>query len=138
MFIGQTIVVIDELIKNNKVMIDKDLSLKYLNNDKSLYHETTFNFLKYTDDIVNDLMFYINNNDYLKIREIIHRIKGFSIYIGSKQLYDFGDYICIKIRKIKQSNLEKINKKLNKEIQLFHNYLKLVIEYKRKEINDVL
>ena len=37
MFISQTIIVIKELVKNNKVMINKDLSLKYLNDDESLY-----------------------------------------------------------------------------------------------------
>ena len=138
MFISQTIIVIKELVKNNKVMINKDLSLKYLNDDESLYIETCKNFLKYATDIIAELIIYIENKDYLKVFEIVHRIKGFSIYIGSKQLYDFGDYICIKIRKIKQENLFKINKKLDDEIKLFYNYLKLIIEYKRKEIDDVL
>lgn len=90
---------IKEIIENNLDFIDDNISKEYLAND-----ETTINVVRNTyvlefSDLSDKLDELLNNKEYQAILDLVHRVKGVSLYIGSQVLYDCSSYICECIRK---------------------------------------
>lgn len=129
--------IIREFVKTNHADIDKSLGLSYLCNDENLYRSSTINFLNSSDELYSELEKYYNDTNLIEAEKIIHRIKGYSYYIGSQLLYDFSSFLCYKIKNSELKELEKSKKSLIKDIKLFMDYFKIVISFKKRELENV-
>ena len=129
--------IIKKFVKIGKVDINKSLALSFLCNDENLYINSNKNFLNSTSELMSLLDKSYNEKNYIDSETTIHRIKGYAYYIGSQFLFDFSNYLCTKIKGLDEKVLKKKNNKLDKEINLFIEYFKLIIIYKRKEIENV-
>lgn len=129
--------IIKRFVKLNKADVDKKLGMSYLCNSETLYLNSAKNFVNNANELSELLNKYYDECNYIKAEEIIHRIKGYSYYIGSQFLYDYSSYLCYKIKNLDEKLLSKINKKFNNEIKLFIDYFEIVVVYKRKEIENV-
>ena len=102
-----------------------------------MYRSSTINFLNSSDELYSELEKYYNDTNLIEAEKIIHRIKGYSYYIGSQLLYDFSSFLCYKIKNSELKELEKSKKSLIKDIKLFMDYFKIVISFKKRELENV-
>ena len=85
--------IIKRFVKLNKADVDKELGMSYLCNSETLYLNSAKNFVNNANELSELLNKYYDECNYIKAEEIIHRIKGYSYYIGSQFLYDYSSYL---------------------------------------------
>ena len=121
---------IKTLISNEEIYNDKDLALEYLNDDLVLYKDIMKTFVKSSAEDIKCLKLGIELKDFKLIRNIIHKIKGYSYYIGNKDLYDYGNYLCTLLVKKRFLGIKR-------KVKIFIDYFMLVVDYKKRELNNV-
>lgn len=97
---------VKDVLDNNIDPIDDKISEEYLAGDEdtiSVVRETYISEFEKASSLIKD---FLKQKDYQKILDLVHRIKGVSLYIGSKILYDISSYICDCIRKNIPCDLE--------------------------------
>lgn len=85
---------------------NKDLALSYLDNNEVVYNNFLKRFISEYENFSSLIKKLLEEQDYLKIREVVHKYKGLTLYLGSTKLYELIDQIEIDI----------INKKENKKM----------------------
>lgn len=120
------------LIKTNKVDFDKNIALEYLGNNVNLYNKLIKEYVNNYKTLDNEMIIYLENNNYQKLYHEIHDIKGLSLYLGSKVLYEYGSYLSSVL--INYINEDKINITLFEEIKLFIKYYKNYINELEKSL----
>lgn len=90
---------VKDILENNIVPIDDKLSEEYLAGDQETINIVRKTYILEFETASNSIALLLKQNDYGKILDLVHRIKGVSLYIGSKPLYDASSYICDCIRK---------------------------------------
>ena len=120
------------LIKTNKVDFDKNIALEYLGNNVNLYNKLIKEYVNNHKTLDNEMIIYLEKNNYQKLYHKIHDIKGLSLYLGSKVLYEYGSYLSSVL--INYINEDKINITLFEEIKLFIKYYKNYINELEKSL----
>lgn len=120
------------LIKNNKVDFDKNIAFEYLGNNDNLYNKLIKEYVNNHKTLDDEMIIYLENNNYQKLYHKIHDIKGLSLYLGSKVLYEYGSYLSSVL--INYINENKINITLFEEIKLFIKYYKNYINELEKSL----
>lgn len=99
-------------------LLDDKLSEKYLGQDKTIINIARKAYYESYKDESNRMCDLFIKKDYENLELIVHKIKGSSYYVGSKELYDLSYYILCELRH-KSYNIEcEMTKlcKLNEEI----------------------
>ena len=81
--------------------LDKKVALQYLANSEALFAKFKKRFLENHANTVTELTDYIAENNTMEIYNIIHQIKGISLYVGSQVLYDDAEIVLGKIKEEK-------------------------------------
>ena len=79
---------VKDVLDNNIDPIDDKISEEYLAGDEetiSVVRETYISEFEKASSLIKD---FLKQKDYQKILDLVHRIKGVSLYIGSKILND--------------------------------------------------
>lgn len=90
--------ILRKYIQKNIVDIDISLALEYLGNDEFVYGVMKKNYLKEYQDFELKANSYLSEKDFTKLELIIHKLKGISLYLGSKILYEFCSYLVNTLR----------------------------------------
>ena len=110
------------------IEFDKVLALSYLGNNQRIFVNFLNRFINDYATMTNSIDELINNKNIEKIREEVHRYKGFSLYLGSKKLYNLVNEIETDI----------VNKKEDYDmINYFANYHNRVLRYVKDFIENV-
>lgn len=79
-------------------IIDNKLSSDYLASDIDTMRVVRLSYIEEYQNISKMILDYLKEEDYGHILEIVHKMKGVSLYIGSKDLYELASYIVTNIR----------------------------------------
>ena len=92
--------------------VNKVLALSYLAGSEKIFYKLKLSFLEsyknYQDDIIN----FYNSSNYEELYRYIHNIKGISLNLGSKMLYDDSVLVLEEFKK-DVYNISTIEKLLN-------------------------
>lgn len=130
MFLGRENVLY--LINTSKVDLDKNIALEYLGNNVSLYNKLIREYVYNYKTLDNEMIMYLEKRDYKNLYHKIHDIKGLSLYLGSKVLYEYGSYLSKNL--IDYISDEEINITLLEEIKLFIKYYKNYVNELEKSL----
>jgi hypothetical protein len=89
--------------------VNKKLALSYLAGSEIIFNKLKNNFLDSYKNYNDDILSFYNSNNYEELYRYIHNIKGISLDLGSKPLYD--DSIAV-LEEFKKDvyNIANINK----------------------------
>ncbi len=79
-------------------IIDNKLSSDFLASDIDTMKVVRLSYITEYQDISPVILKCLEEGDYKRILEIVHKIKGVSLYIGSNDLYELASYIVTNIR----------------------------------------
>lgn len=113
-FISTITYCLSKITKDTKYL-DEEYALSMLDNNKRIYHNLLRRYYNEYESVANVINTYISDKDYKSIRNIVHKIKGLSLNIGSKQLYE----MTITLEKELDENIYNDKKVLN--FIEFHN-----------------
>lgn len=71
--------------------ISKELALKYLLNKESIFEKVKNSFLSSYQNHEKDYKKLFDSKDFYQLEEYVHSLKGLSLNIGAKPLYD----VCV-------------------------------------------
>lgn len=112
-------------IINRDMTIDIEKALSTLVNDERLYLKFLDMYYEEYANFENNVQKYISDYNYLAIRNLVHKIKGVSLNLGSDEVYRLTTLLDQKLLK-KEVQIEEIN--------YFINYHNLVL----KDIRRIL
>jgi HPt (histidine-containing phosphotransfer) domain-containing protein len=119
--------VIEQTTENNEAAIELQFpkhlpgidivsALSRLTNNKSLFKRVVCGFYQDHQQIIEDLKSAVKDNDWLKVQEYVHQIKGSAGNISALELAKLAKLIE---RKIKQSDYQEIPQQVQKLEQAF-------------------
>jgi len=109
-----------DIIKGNEEDFSKARALSMLDNNIRVYANILGRYYQEYYNFGLDFLNYYNSKDHSMLRMLVHKIKGVSLNLGSKRLYD----LVLKLEK-------KIVRKsvALEEIHLFINYHNRILKY---------
>jgi hypothetical protein len=90
--------------------VNKTLALSYLAGSEVIFNKLKNNFLDSYKNFNEDILSFYNTNNYQELYRYIHNIKGISLNLGSKNLYDDSILVLEEFKKdvYNLSNIEKL------------------------------
>lgn len=92
--------------------IDKTLALSYLAGSEKIFNKLRMSFLESYKNFNYDILSFYNSSNFEELYRYIHNIKGISLNLGSKELYNDSITVLEEFKK-DVYNLSNINKLLN-------------------------
>lgn len=116
-----------KLSVDNYSIHSNDLGIKYCSNNKSTYERFYSSFKIKYNHFKKEFNDSIAERDYFQARKLVHGLRGISLNVGSRQLYNYcsfvDNYLKVKIdRKAKRINYKKIEEEVNRIFYIL-NYL---------------
>ena len=104
--------------------VNKTLALSYLAGSEIIFNKLKTNFLNSYINFKDDILTFYNLNNYQELYRYIHNIKGISLNLSSKQLYEDSIIVLEEFKK-DVYNLSNIEKLLNTLTNVYSELEKL-------------
>lgn len=90
--------------------VNKTLALSYLAGSEIIFNKLKNSFLESYKNFKEDILSFYNTNNYQELYRYIHNIKGISLNLGSRALYDDSILVLEEFKKdvYNLSNIEKL------------------------------
>jgi hypothetical protein len=90
--------------------VNKVLALSYLAGSEKIFEKLKSSFLSSYKNFNDDILSFYNSNNYEELYRYIHNIKGISLNLGSKELYEDSIIVLEEFKKdvYNFSNIEKL------------------------------
>lgn len=105
-------------------VIDSEYALKILNNDKAILHELLKMLIESFPNELKQLDDAYKIENWTAIREIAHKLKGSSTYVGTIRLKEACDFLESAIKRDDKSDAHMIYKKMLEEISAIEEAVK--------------
>jgi hypothetical protein len=89
--------------------VNKVLALSYLAGSEKIFEKLKSSFLSSYKNFNDDILSFYNSNNYEELYRYIHNIKGISLNLGSKELYEDSIIVLEEFKK-DVYNIANINK----------------------------
>jgi len=121
---------ITDIIKTKVKEIDfsQDLALSMLDNNQAIYNKLLVRYIEEYKDLEDIIMNLLVKNDYLQIREYVHKIKGISLNVGSDKLYQISRELEYKIM---------LNEVKEEDVKIFVYYNNRILNYSKEKVGNV-
>ena len=90
--------------------VNKVLALSYVAGSEKIFEKLKSSFLSSYKNFNDDILSFYNSNNYEELYRYIHNIKGISLNLGSKELYEDSIIVLEEFKKdvYNFSNIEKL------------------------------
>jgi hypothetical protein len=99
--------------------VDKTLALSYLAGSEIIFNKLKTSFLESYKNFNQDILLFYNSKNFNDLYRYIHNIKGISLNLGSKPLYDNSILVLEEFKK-DVYNLSSINKLLDTLVNVYN------------------